>query len=279
MDAKTREQVAITKAKVLMFDDTTQKVYLLELSQPTQQASDVDSVQEKRERELAAIRSMQQNNISKATELEGVSDMKASVKKSLTKLEYGIPNQPGSVVKLNEDGSYKESGSYFEGAYDKADGQQEVNIKKGLLTSAKKQFKEDKQLESVLESPLMDKMSNLVSKIGAKEFKNAVKANEYEKRGLYSDNIADWLSNNLDKLDSIEAIVDAELNNISKVNDTKVSKSDKKSLPSQPSEKTVTRRRSVGSGNTNRKRPESAKKKEDSSIKKEDDKKQPKCKK
>ena len=39
MDAKTREQVAITKAKVLMFDDTTQKVYLLELYQPTQQSS------------------------------------------------------------------------------------------------------------------------------------------------------------------------------------------------------------------------------------------------
>ena len=265
--------------KISSEDIAKMKTIVSNIKQPTQQTSEVDSVQEKRERELAAIRSMQQNNISKATELEGVSDMKASVKKSLTKLEYGIPNQPGSVVKLNEDGSYKESGSYFEGAYDKADGQQEVNIKKGLLTSAKKQFKEDKQLESVLESPLMDKMSNLVSKIGAKEFKNAVKANEYEKRGLYSDNIADWLSNNLDKLDSIEAIVDAELNNISKVNDTKVSKSDKKSLPSQPSEKTVTRRRSVGSGNTNRKRPESAKKKEDSSIKKEDDKKQPECKK
>jgi hypothetical protein len=42
MDAKTREQVAITKAKVLMFDDTTQKVYLLELSQPTQQTSEVE---------------------------------------------------------------------------------------------------------------------------------------------------------------------------------------------------------------------------------------------
>lgn len=135
---------------------------------------------------------------------------------SMSKREFKKSGQDG-IITLNEDGSYKESGYIEEGKYVKATGQSESNVKDDGLKSAQKEYKEDKAQLEALNSGVTTKINELSDRLGGlKAVKEVLsKGGEFEDRGglsMFTADPAFYIISNLGLLDSINKILDAEIN-------------------------------------------------------------------
>jgi broad specificity phosphatase PhoE len=138
--------------------------------------------------------------------------------------EFRVPNtEPAAYIRLNPDGTFKEAGHYVnsqgrvvysakDGVWEKSEGQAETNKKEEGYENAKKQFDTYKEGLNILNSPLSEKLLNLVDKIGVRKVEELLEKYPYSIRGFNDllDGVDNFLLRNIDKRDSIERIIDKE---------------------------------------------------------------------